>query len=61
MVRVSHELVSLYESNFHIFSIHYINQIFTFHMGDTHHMKTNIYETILKIMVFDEKKNHVKN
>ena len=28
-------------------------------MDDTHHMKTNICETIVKIIVFDEK-NHVK-
>ena len=31
-----------------------------FHMDDTHHMKTNICETIVKIIVFDEK-NYVKN
>ena len=59
MVIVSNELVSPYESKFHIFSIHYMNQIF-FHMDDTHHIKTNICETIVKIIVFEEK-NHVKN
>ena len=57
MVIVSHELVSPYESNFRIiFSIQHMNQIYFFHMDDTHHMKTNICETIVKIMVFDEKK-----
>ena len=60
MVIVSHELVSSYESNIRIFSIHHMNQNFLFHMDDTHHMKTNICETIVKIKVFDEK-NHVKN
>ena len=54
MVIVSHELVSPYESNFRIFSIHHIN-IKKLHMDDTHHMKTNICETIVKIIVFDEK------
>jgi len=61
MVIVLHELVSPYESNFLIFSIHSMNQfLFLFHMDDTHHMNTNICETIVKIIVFDEK-NHVKN
>ena len=59
MVIVSHELVSSYESNFRIFSIHHMNQRFIFHMDDTHHIKKNICETIVKIIVFDEK-NHVK-
>ena len=57
MVIVSHELVSPNESIFRIFSIHHMNQKFLFHMDDTHHMKTNICETIVKIMVFDEKKS----
>ena len=60
MVIVSHELVSPYESNFRIFSIHYMNQKFLFHMDDTHHMKKNICESIVKIIVFEEK-NNVKN
>ena len=55
MVIVSHELVSSYESNFRIFFIHHMNENFLFHMDDTHHMKTNIYETIVKIMVSDGK------
>ena len=59
MVIISHELVSLYESNFRIFLIHHMNQFFLFHMDDTHHTKTNICETIVKIIVFN-KKNHVK-
>ena len=58
MVIVSHELVSPYESIFCIFSIHHMNK--KNHMDDTQQMKTNIYETIVKILVFDEK-NHVKN
>ena len=33
-----------------------MNQIYFFHMDDTHHIKTNICETIVKIIVFDEKK-----
>ena len=61
MVVVSHELVSTYESNFRIISIHHMNQNFLFHMDDTHHMKTNICKIIVKIIVFDEEKNHVKH
>ena len=57
MMIVSHEFVLSYESNFRIFSIHHMNQNFLFHMDDTHHMKANICETIVKIMVFDKKKS----
>ena len=54
---VSHELVSYSDAFFRIFSIHQVNQIFFFHMDVAHHMKTNICETIVKIIVFDEKNN----
>ena len=38
-----------------------MNQKFLFHMDDTHHMKKNICESIVKIIAFDEEKKHVKN
>ena len=60
MMIVSHELVLYSDIFFRIFSIPHMNQKILFHMDDTHHMKTNICETIVKIIVFDEK-DHVKN